>query len=372
MRAFLIDDESLCLDDLAWQLSEYPDIEIAGSYTKSPEALRAIESQRPDVVFLDIDMPNIDGLELAQIIQAQYTGVIIIFVTGYEKFALDAYRAFPLDFLVKPVLKARLDETIAHLLQQSALLRPVKEQRTHLKIKCFGTFEVISNSEAHFPTHRVKELLLYLISRHGIAPTRDEMLDALFSGKSDKNAINNLYVTLSRLRTLLDCWDDGRTALRLTKDNALAIAPGVCDYTDFMTFVRQNASISAGSIAEAARVLNLCNRPYLENETYEWAAENAEEVEIEYERIALGLGSYYAAAGRISEAENVLCVLLARNPLSTDGYATLLNLYMKSGDNISFIARYEEYARILKNELRLRPEMVYRDFYTSLKRLLEV
>lgn len=369
MRTFLIDDEPLCLDDLAWQLHKYPDIEITGSFTNSLEALNAMESHRPDSVFLDIDMPRMSGLELAQKIQAQYAGINIIFVTAWEKYALDAYRAFPLDFLVKPVLEERLNATMEHLRRQYTLLHPAEVKHRSLKIKCFGSFEVISDIEAHFPTRRVKELLLYLIDRHGVAATRSEILDVLFEGQSDRNTINNLYVTLSRLRTLLDSWDDARAVLRLTEDNALIVAPGVCDYTDFMTFARQNAFISGRSAVEAARILSLCDRPYLEKETYEWAAESESEVEIEYEHIALGLSGYYIAANCISEAEDVLCSLLARNLLSTDGYESLLDLYMKCGNHSSYIARYEEYARVLKNELGIKPEAVFRDYYASLKRI---
>lgn len=369
IKIFLIDDEQLCIDDLAWQLSRYKDIDILGQFTNPLEAFKAIENHCPDVVFLDVDMPRMGGLDLAQKIQTQYMGIIIIFVTGYEKYALEAYKSFPLDFLVKPVLEARLDETIKHLRRQHSLLHPAEENHVCIKIKCFGFFEIISESKAKFPTHRVQELLLYLIDRHGVAVTRDEILEALFEGQSDRNTVNNLYVTLSRLRTLLDCWDEKRTALRLTDNNALIIEPGVCDYTDFMTFARQNASISGKNAVEAARVLSLCDKPYLEKETFEWAVDSAYDVENEYERIALGLSVYYISENRLSEAESVLCSLLARNPLSTDGYTALLNLYIRSHNKSSYIARYEEYARVLKNELRLRPEEVYRNYYTGLKPL---
>lgn len=260
MRVFLIDDEQPCLDELSWQLSQYPDIEIAGTFTHPLKAAQAIENDRPDAVFLDIDMPHMSGLELAQKIQEKYTGVIILFVTAYEKYALDAYQSYPLDFLVKPVPDKRLIDTVSHLRRQYALLHPGEEKRDGLKIRCFGSFEILSDSAARFPTRRVKELLLYLIDRRGVAATRGELLDALFEGKSDPNTLNNLYVTLSRLKTLLDCWDNSRALIRLTEDKALMIAPGVCDYTDFMRFAKQNAALSAQNAWEAARALTLGGR----------------------------------------------------------------------------------------------------------------
>ncbi len=366
MKAYLIDDEQPCLDDLAWQLSKYPDVEVGGIFTNSLEAVAVINNEQPDVVFLDIDMPYVNGLEIAQMIQAQHTGVIVIFVTAYTQYALDAYKSYPLDFLIKPVPDDRLNEMITHLRKQYALLHP-QEKQDVLKIKCFGPFEVLFSGEVRFPTRRVKELLLYLIGRHGVAATRSEMLSALFAGRSDLNTLNNLYVTLSRLKTLLDSWDNSRKLVRLTEDNALLIAPGVCDYTDFMCFAKQNAALSQKTTVEAARILALCKGPYLEKETYDWAAENALEVEDEYERIALALAAFYVVQDRFVDAESVLCELLAHIPLCSDGYTAILDLYIKNGNHTSFIVRYEEYTRMLKREFQLKPLDIYRNHYRLVK-----
>lgn len=367
MKAYLVDDEQPCLDDLAWLLSQYPDIEVAGAYKNSVKALETIETCRPDVVFLDIDMPRMSGLELAHRIQARHTGVIIVFVTAYAGYALDAYKAYPLDFLVKPVLEEQLEQTVCHLRQQHALLHPEEEKHIGLNIKCFGSFEVNAPCEARFPTRRVKEMLLYLIDRQGVDATKEELLDALFEGKDDRSAINNLNVTLSRLKTLLDCWDGSRELIRLTEENALIIAPGVCDYTDFMSFTRRNAALSEKNIGDAAAVLEICRGPYLEKDAFNWAVESAREVEDEYERIALGLACNYGLKERFAEVENVLCALLERNPLSDDGYSALLDLYIQTSNREAYLLKYEEYARLLKKELRIKPHEVYRKHYDALK-----
>ncbi len=368
MKAYLVDDEKPCLDDLSWLLSRYPDIEVAGAYKNSVRALEAIENELPDVVFLDIDMPRMSGLELAHRIQVKHTGVIIVFVTAYAGYALDAYKAYPLDFLVKPVLEDQLEQTVLHLRQQYALLHPGEDKQNCLTIRCFGSFEINASCEVHFPTRRVKELLLYLISRNGVAATREELLDALFAGKNDRNTLNNLYVTLSRLKTLLDCWDGARASVRLTENNALIVAPGVCDYTDFMAFAMQNAALSEKNLEGAAYAFSLYRGPYLEKETYEWAVHCAREAEAEYERVALGLAGCYSAAGRTSDAESVLFTLLTKNPLSEEGHRALLDLLMRTGNRKAYLAEYEEYARVLKREWRQKPAAVYREHYETLSR----
>lgn len=367
MKAYIIDDEKLCIDDLAWMLSQYPDITVTGTFTDPLTAFSAMQKDRPDIVFLDIDMPRMHGLELTGKIQARYGAVMIVFVTAHAQYALEAFKAYPMDFLLKPV-DDRLQDTVAHLRRQYALLHPDEKAQTGLTLRCFGAFEVCSATTIHFATRRAKELLLYLISRRGASATPGEIVDALFDGVDDRNTRGNLYVTLSRLKTFLECLDPSKGLIRLSEDNALRLAPGICDYTDFMDFAARTAVISMENAPEAEQMLNLCRGLFLEKENVEWALESSQDAELEYERISLGLGRVYAAAGRSLEAENALLRLLNRNPLSAEGYEALLSLYMKEDNTLSFTMRYEEFVRMLRKEFRIKPPAVYQNYYTSFKK----
>jgi len=368
MKVWLIDDEQPCLDELAWLLKQYPDFELAGMDTDPMKALGSIAGNPPDAVFLDIDMPKIDGLELALRIQAQSPGIIVTFVTAHARYALDAYKVHPLDFLLKPVNRARLDECVAHLQKHYTLLHPEKEVKHSLTLRCFGTFELISENGVKWGTRRVKELLLYLIDRNGSPASKAELLDALFEEQGDKNTVHNLYMTIYRLKNLLYTVDPERRLIRLTEDNALIIAPGVCDFYDFISFARENAVITESNATEAERILSLYRGPYLERESLEWAFESANETETEYERIAIGLGSVYIAAGRLPEAERILTALLKRNALCEEAHTLLLDLTLQTGSRDTYLTRYEQYARLLKKELRQKPDARYRDHYERLKR----
>lgn len=369
MKAWLIDDERYCLEELAWLLKQYPDFELEGMDTDPVKALVSIAAHLPDVVFLDIDMPKIDGLELALRIQEQCPGIIVIFVTAHAKYALEAFKVHPLDFLLKPVRQGRLDDCVTHLRKHYALLNPKMEAEPSLKICCFGTFELISENEVKWGTRRVKELLLYLIDRNGAPSSKTELLSALFGGQNDKNTLHNLYMTIYRLKGLLYTIDPKGKLIKLREDNALILAPGVCDFTDFMCFADENPVITEKNGLEAARVLSLCRGSYLKKESFEWSEESVSETEAEYERIALGLGSCHIAAGRLSEAEGVLNGLLLRNPLSEEAHTLLLDLTLKAGSWDVYLARYEQYARILKKELGLKPAAPYREQYERLKHL---
>lgn len=368
MNVWLIDDEQPCLDELAWQLSQYPDLELAGMETRSLKALETIALHPPDAVFLDIDMPKLDGLELALRIQERCPRVIVIFVTAHAQYALEAYKAHPLDFLLKPVKQARLQECVVHLRRQYDLIDRKAPEKRAVSIHCFGAFEMSCETEMKWGTRRVRALLLYLIGQNGAPVSRTELLDALFDGRNDKNTVHNLHMTIYRLKSLLAALDPQGERIRLTEENALSIAPGICDYTDFMRFARGNAVISEENAERAAQVLSLYRGAYLSREGYDWASESALEAEAAYERIALGLAGCHLASGRTQEAENVLTGLLCLNAFCEEAHTLLLDLSLEIRNRSTYLTRYEQYARILKNELGLNPAARYREHYERLKR----
>ncbi len=369
MRIMLLDDELPALDELSYLLGKYTDLEVVAACTDPRQVLEAVESSRPDVIFMDIDMPHMDGLELALQMQALYSNIIVVFVTAYTKYALDSFKVYPLDYLLKPIKEARLDAAIERLRSQYVLMHPDPDNKAVLRIKCFGQFEVLGADEIKWGTRRVKELFLYLLDRCGAPVTRNELIQAIFGGVNDKKSANNMYVTIYKLRSLLDSIDPGGKMIKLKEDYSLQVEPGVCDYIDFISFARQNLAISRQNAVQAARVLSLNTGHYLQDFDWSWALDTASVTEAEYERIALGLASYHSGAGRLREAENILLKLLMKNSLSEAGYIALLDIYMTNANHRAYLARYVEYARILDQELGEKPSLAHTGHYNSIKNM---
>ena len=111
LRAILIDDEPDCIRLLFLQLKENcPQVQVLGQYTNSEEGLQAIRSQNPDLVFLDIEMPGINGFTLLE--QLGEITFSLIFITAYNEFALKAFRFSALDYLLKPLDNHELQEAV--------------------------------------------------------------------------------------------------------------------------------------------------------------------------------------------------------------------------------------------------------------------
>src|SRR4051812_44620590 len=109
LRAVLVDDEQLARDELRYLLGQVGGIEIGGHAGDGIEALATIERLRPDLVFLDVQMPGLNGFEVARRMISSGPVSDIIFVTAFDEHAIEAFEVNAIDYLLKPVDPARLE-----------------------------------------------------------------------------------------------------------------------------------------------------------------------------------------------------------------------------------------------------------------------
>ena len=109
MRVFLVDDEALAVKRLSRMLTATGRVEIAGSATDPVEAVQAVLNAKPDVLFLDIEMPGMSGFEMLAKLNPQ---PVIVFTTAYDRYALQAFGVNSIDYLLKPIEQAQLDRAL--------------------------------------------------------------------------------------------------------------------------------------------------------------------------------------------------------------------------------------------------------------------
>src|SRR5258708_4781257 len=113
ITALLADDEALARDELAYLLKDFPDVEIAATASNGLEAIDLIERLEPDLVFLDVQMPGLDGLGvIRRLREKEILLPHFILATAYDHYAVDAFRVEAFDYLLKPVEKDRLAATM--------------------------------------------------------------------------------------------------------------------------------------------------------------------------------------------------------------------------------------------------------------------
>jgi two-component system LytT family response regulator len=167
MRALIVDDEIYSREELESMLKETGEFIVLGKCANAVEAIRAINRERPDVLFLDIQMPAINGFELLSMIDENLMP-IVVFVTAYDEYALKAFEENALDYLLKPVEKERLAKTVEKLKKRFALgEKPVFAGPDIQKIPCIHSSKIKLIPTAEIEYVRSGESGVYVICPNG-------------------------------------------------------------------------------------------------------------------------------------------------------------------------------------------------------------
>ncbi len=178
MRVLCVDDEKLILDDTVSKCREMPQIREVEGFTRPAEALAWLEQNAVDLVLLDIDMPGMNGLEMAATIKEKWPEISICFLTGYSKYAVDAFSVRATGYLLKPVSKKRLEEEVSYALSEK------KRLTGHIVVQTFGNFDLwVDGKLVGFRMAKCKEILAYLIDKHGTSVTRAEISAMLWEDR---------------------------------------------------------------------------------------------------------------------------------------------------------------------------------------------
>lgn len=230
MRIFAVDDEksplkivSLCIKAAA------PDAELI-QFTSPETALTEFKKFPADVVFLDINMPGMTGLELAKKMNEVRKDVNVIFCTGYGEYALEAFNLYASGYLTKPAELEDVQKALSHL------RFPITNSIKSVRIKTFGSFDVFADGKVvPFRRSRSKEVLAYLVDRGGSSVTRKEIAAVVFD-EDDYSRSTQAYLSMI-LKGLADSLEEaGIGDLLVVNRNCYAVDTEKfsCDSYEFL------------------------------------------------------------------------------------------------------------------------------------------
>ena len=233
MLIFAIDDEPKMCRLLQKTIQEADPRAEVRSFPDGLKAIEAIETQglEPTVIFSDIVMPDLDGLELAVRLKTAAPDSRLIFVTGFTEYALKAYQLHASGYIIKPPEPERVREELKEL-ERKLPADGRRPETNRLQVRCFGHFEVFwKGKPLAFGRQQSKELLAYLIDRCGAYCSSEEIIAGIWEDVQDMKAAKHRLRNLTYdLRKALA--DVGLEGLLLHRRNQLAIVTGMldCDY----------------------------------------------------------------------------------------------------------------------------------------------
>ena len=187
MRAIAVDDEVLMLGALVKAITASPDIREVNKFSDCEMALEYVKGNPVDIAFLDINMRGMGGLALAEKILAVHPDCKIIFCTGYEEYAISAFKLHASGYLMKPISAEDVQNEINNI-------KGLRKKEKLLNVRCFGNFEVyVKDEKLVFKRLKTKELFAFLVDRKGAGMTAKQICAVLFSDDSD-DAKNSSYL----------------------------------------------------------------------------------------------------------------------------------------------------------------------------------
>ena len=229
MIAIAVDDEVLMLGALVAAIEASPDITSVARFSDCDEALQFVKTNSADIAFLDINMRGMGGLALAEKIIAARPNCKIVFCTGYEEYAIPAFKLHASGYLMKPISAEDVQGEIDNI-------KGVRQREKPLTVNCFGNFEVyVKEEKLAFKRLKTKELFAFLVDRRGAGMTAKQICAVLFADDTDdtKNAAYLRQLVMDLKNTLKSV---GAEAALCHETPCYRIDTGLikCDYISYL------------------------------------------------------------------------------------------------------------------------------------------
>lgn len=229
MNTLTVDDRQLAVNAMVGTLRE---LDPEGNHVGliSPEeAISYLRDHPVDVAFLDVEMPKMNGLLLAQEMTLLHPRINIVFVTGHTEYALDAYALYASGYLMKPASREDVEKCLAHLRHPASSGRRVE-------VRCFGSFEVfVDGAPLIFKRSKSKEVFAYLVDSRGSFCTTGELIAALWEDEDVTNSkMSQIRAFTSDLRKTFESVGIGDILVKKHNEIAVNVNRIQCDYYRYL------------------------------------------------------------------------------------------------------------------------------------------
>jgi two-component system LytT family response regulator len=374
MRVIIVDDEPIAIELLGRMLTKYEDVQVVGFYSDPQKALAGIKELKPDVVFLDIELGEINGLEIADRIMSDKedidTDTDIVFVTAYSQYAVGAFEVNAIDYLLKPLSEERLGKTLDKLrnrFKKDGARNREKDKETEiekdkvkrLKINSFLNFYV-QNTEGYilsWRTQKSKELLAFLWVNERTRLSKNLIMENVFPERDLDKATTLLHTTVYQLRKTLEAFGY-RKGITYKNDGYSLELPVNSDKQELDSIL--NSRIYEDEMTR--RVLEIYKGDFFEEEGYIWIAG----LQLKYrEEVTRFLINYFKAqiminkTNKTNKTNPLIRVCLDKfsvmEPYNEEIAKLVIEYYGIKRDRIKLDNYFKRYINRLWEEMRLRP-----------------
>lgn len=294
LRTIIIEDEIHVLNMMTYFINENENFKLIGTFSNPFDALSQVPLLNADVLFIDIEMPLMKGIDLAEKLKTNDNQ--IVFTTAYEQYALEAFRIKATDYLMKPVTPeaiASITEQLIKIKEVNRLLTATEKKATYPLIQCFGTLKVINkeNSLIKWPTRKTEELFAYMLTHQHQIINKWVIADTIWPKKDGERALHNVHNTVYLLKKTLKEFDLPISVVTINDGYSLQFAQQI--FVDFHEF--QQLDVNTKIIDHLLEMTNLYSHSgsLFFDKDYRWSMLLKEKLEMKHRECLRKLQFYY-------------------------------------------------------------------------------
>lgn len=360
IEALLIDDENLALKQLKKLLEEYSIIKVIATYTDPSIAVIEASEIQPDVIFLDINMPEMNGMQTAEMLQQACPATNIVFVTAYDEYALEAFEINAIDYVLKPVNRNRLAKTIQRLEERYSQASKNVSEDIEITIRCFQSLRFERNGELihniRWRTTRAQELFAYLLHNHNRFVSKDSLIDIFWPEYDQKKAMTHLYTTIYHVRQFL------KQANITVHINNVSVGEGYMldlqnvrlETVEWENSTRSLIPIDKHNYDEHQKLVDLYTGDYFADYDYMWAEGERQRLRTIWLYQAQQVADFYCNNDMITDAISVYERIVHVYPYFEDGHFGLMKAYDRLHERSAVEKQFLILQNLLENELSIQ------------------
>jgi two-component system LytT family response regulator len=208
MNIIIVDDENDSLIETENCIKKYGKINNYVLCSNAKCAIKSAEETIFDIALLDIELPDMNGFELAEKLKSIYPNIKVAFITAYNNYAAEAFDIGAVDYILKPIRQERLFRTLDKIVAKVNKIKELESKKvledSQLRIQMFDKFMIIKNNQIlKWNRQKSVELIAYLVQNTGKMIHKEELCDLLWSEIEPKKALVNLQTTIYSIRKTL-------------------------------------------------------------------------------------------------------------------------------------------------------------------------
>lgn len=334
VKAILVDDEPLALDYLERQIKKVSNIIVIRKFTHLNIDKESTLLEEVDVVFLDIEMPGINGLKLAEQLLEINSLLSIVFVTAFKDYAVEAFELYALDYILKPVQLDRLQKTLDRaedkLKNHQINNQPLSvNHKLQINVCRELTFQFTEDKIeiVHWRTTKAQELFLYLLHHFGKTIRKSELIEILWADFDQNKAYPQLYNAIYHVRKTLYKLSN-HFKIKSVPDGYILLAQNISiDTVKWEDRIVSAPPISMGTVDDYETSMDLYTGSYLQEYDYLWVEPERYRLEQLWTKVAYQLANFYYEQEDLKNAEIWFYKICTVRPEEENAHFSLMKLY---------------------------------------------